>query len=114
MLKFNYRKGLKSKRKSKPRKPKHGLIRKKQEAMKRHKAMVKFQSKNRPTANWRGKMSERDGIQPWRGPRFKKDLSIRVLSLGRGPILGKRSGKSRLQIRFTNCITENNRLLHVL
>ena len=86
-----------------------GRIRK---LLKRHKAMMRYKSKKkRPTVKWKF-MSRRchrlemdlcasRGVKKWIKTRinqhFKKDQCIRVLSLGRGPVLRKWPGKPRLQ-----------------
>ena len=58
--------------------------------------MVKFNSKKKMLkAKWRRIIDERKGIRPRKYQQFRRDLSIRVLSLGRGPALWKCPGKSR-------------------
>ena len=71
--------------------------------LKRHKAMMRYKSKRRSTVKWRF-MSRRchrlemdlcasGGVKKWIKTRinqhFKEDQRIRVLSLGRGPVLRK-------------------------
>ena len=102
-LKLKPRMIPKSKRAYKPRKFERGLQRRRHKAKKKNNVIVK----KILTAKW-GKIRDmQKGVQLGRGQQFKRDLGIRVLSLGRGPILGKHPGKSRLQIciRFTNCTT---------
>ena len=82
--------------------------------LKRHKAMMRYKSKRRPTVKWKF-LSRRchrlqmdlcasGGVKKWIKTRinqhFKKDQCIRVLSLGRGPVLRKRPDKPRLQSGF--------------
>ena len=73
----------------------------------RQKAVLKCKSKRKPTSGLRSRSPRlrrhlslgrgvREVIQLGRGPMFRRDLNIRVLSLGRGPILVKWPGKSRL------------------
>ena len=102
---FNYCSGHNAWLKSKPKK-KH-VSSKKSEFMWRQKAVQKCRSKRKYTSRLRSMSARlrrhlslgrgvREVIQLGRGPMFRRDLDIRVLSLGRGPILVNCPGKSRL------------------
>ena len=90
---------------SKPKK-KH-VSSKKSGYMWSQKAVMKCKSKRKPTSGLCSRSPRlrrhpslgrgvREVIQLGRGPMFRRDLNIRVLSLGRGPILVKWPGKSSL------------------
>ena len=83
---------------------------------KKPRAMLKYKARNRPNAKSRtGPRLERDlslgrgirrCIRLGGGRSFKRDLSIRILSLGRGPSLRKCPSKSSLGrgLKLTTCV----------